>query len=87
MHGFLNVFLAAVFCYNGLGAVDARRMVELEDPAAIEFGDESVRWEDYVISNRELASIRRRFAISFGSCSFHEPIDDLEAMQLLKKLQ
>jgi len=34
-------------------------------------------------SQREIAAARQIFAISFGSCSFTEPIDDLRSLHLL----
>jgi hypothetical protein len=83
MHGFLNVFLAAAFCFNGLGAADAPRMLSLESVEEWRFDDRGARWEDYQVSTREIEAIRRRFAVSFGSCSFEEPLDDLRHLGLV----
>lgn len=83
MHGFLNVFLTAAFCYNGLGAADARRSMEVEDPNEFIFDNDMVQWGNYVLSSGEIASIRKRFAVSFGSCSFQEPVEDLQNIELL----
>jgi hypothetical protein len=43
----------------------------------IEFTDDTIAWGEYRLSRDEVTTIRRRFAISFGSCSFREPVDDL----------
>jgi hypothetical protein len=83
MHGFLNVFLAAAFCYNGLGAVDAPRVIELGDLSGVRVNDEGIAWEGYSLSTSEVATARRRLAVSFGSCSFTEPVDDLKQLQLI----
>jgi len=83
MHGFLNVFLAAAFCYNGLGMVDTPQMIELTDIDEVDWRDDGVSWRDYHVSVDELVMIRRRFAISFGSCSFEEPIEDLQRLELM----
>jgi hypothetical protein len=80
MHGFLNVFLTAVFHYNGLTIRDADELMEREAFDDIEFSGDTLAWRDYRLSRDELATIRRRFAISFGSCSFREPVDDLIRM-------
>jgi hypothetical protein len=82
MHGFLNVFLAAAFCFNGLGAADAPRVLAVDDVLAFRFDDDAIEWESYRVSTVEIERIRRRFVRSFGSCSFVEPIADLVALAL-----
>lgn len=83
MHGFLNVFLAAAFHYNGLTIRDAHALLATERLDGIEFTDERLAWREYVVTLAELSTIRRRFAIAFGSCSFTEPVDDLVKLELL----
>lgn len=83
MHGFLNLFLAAAFLHNGLTIRDAGELLALESPTDVVFADDALHWRDYVLSRDEVATIRRRFAVSFGSCSFTEPVDDLAGMGLL----
>jgi len=83
MHGFLNVFLAAVFCYNGLGAGDALQLLDVTDAGEFGFDDDGVSWRDYRVSTAEIETVRRRLAVSFGSCSFTEPVDDLKSFNLL----
>lgn len=83
MHGFLNVFLTAVFHYNGLTIADAATLMQREEIDDVVFADDYIAWRDYRLSRDELTTIRRRFAISFGSCSFREPVDDLIQIGLL----
>jgi hypothetical protein len=75
MHGFLNVFMAAAL----IGAVDEEILLD-GDPKSFLFGDEHASWRRYVATTELLASVRREFAISFGSCSFEEPIADLKEL-------
>jgi hypothetical protein len=83
MHGFLNVFLAAVLLYNGLTRDDAEAVLVMNPLAGVVFGDDALAWKDYRLSLAELATVRRRFAASFGSCSFREPVDELIEMGLI----
>jgi hypothetical protein len=82
MHGFLNVFLAAAFHYNGLTIRDTHVLLA-GGLNGVEINDEHLAWRDYVVSLAELSTIRRRFGIAFGSCSFTEPVDDLKTLGLL----
>ncbi len=82
MFGFLNVFLAAAFMRHGLPMAEAALLLEERDPGAITFSADAVAWCGHVLSAAVLAEDRARFALSFGSCSFREPIDDLSALQL-----
>ena len=74
MHGFLNVFLAAAM----LDHADA--ILAETDPGAFRFDDDHASWRDHRVSTSDLATMRRDFATSFGSCSFEEPINDLRAL-------
>lgn len=76
-HGFLNVFLAAAFVRGGMDAGEAARLLDETDPAALEFDDRAARWRGRSISTEEIAATRRTFALSFGSCSFSEPMEAL----------
>jgi hypothetical protein len=83
MHGFLNVFLAAAFQYNGLTRGDALGILQADTLAGVTFSDTGLTWKDYVVTLGEIATVRRRFAVAFGSCSFREPVDDLKEIGLL----
>lgn len=84
MHGFLNVFLAAVSAkYHHLDAQQIHDILSISDAAEFVFGEDGVRIVDLELDNTRLAHARESFAISFGSCSFEEPIADLKALGLL----
>lgn len=84
MFGFLNVFLAAGFVRFARATADeAAAMLAERDPRAFIFSDEGVTWRTKRLDNPRLARVRETFAISFGSCSFTEPVDELRGMKLL----
>jgi hypothetical protein len=83
MHGFLNVFLAAAFHYNGLTQRDALDLLNATSLDGIEMNDDTINWREYVVTRDEISTVRRRFATAFGSCSFTEPVEDLVNLELL----
>ncbi|MDH3198439.1 MAG: hypothetical protein OEO21_09390 [Candidatus Krumholzibacteria bacterium] len=85
MHGFLNVFLTAALCYNGLDAPSAELLMRAADAAEMVFDNDGAAWGEYRVSTDEIATARRRLVVSFGSCSFEEPVDDLAALGLLSE--
>ncbi len=80
MYGFLNVFLAAGWAWKGASREEIVQILEERDPAAFDFREDAVRWRGQSLSAAQIREMRERFAISFGSCSFEEPIAELEAL-------
>ena len=83
MHGFINVFLAAAFLRAGMEARVAVQLLEERWAEAFHFDLDGASWRQHRISRHEIAAARQGFAVSFGSCSFTEPTDDLRALHLL----
>ena len=83
MHGFLNVFLAAAFAQNGLGVEQLTELLEETSPEAFRFEEGCVYWRDEMLVVGHIRNARNLFSISFGSCSFTEPIEDLQRLNLL----
>ena len=79
MHGFLNVFLAACFAWHG--ERDIEPILAETDPAAFRF-DDRAHWRDRSLDAEQVRE-RTNFAHAFGSCSFEEPVRDLEALGFL----
>jgi len=77
MYGFLNVFLAATLIAAGEDEDLALAALEEVDASAFAFHDDYLQWRDKRITAEQLAAVRERSAISFGSCSFTEPIEEL----------
>ncbi len=83
MHGFLNVFLAAAFVRVGMETGLAIELLKDQAAQSFQFGSDEIIWCGHRLSARDVSAARRDFAVSFGSCSFTEPIDDLRALHLL----
>ena len=79
MHGFVNVFLAAAFAYQGMDVVTLTALLNEESPRAFAFGKTQAEWHGHSLNAERLRATRRDFALAFGSCSFDEPRQDLEA--------
>jgi hypothetical protein len=83
MHGFLNVLGAAVLAAeHRWDANQTAIMLDDENADSFSFTDDFFAWREWRIDTKRLR-YRRRFVVSFGSCSFDEPRDDLRALQLL----
>ena len=78
MYGFLNVFVAAAIVYAGEPNDTALAVLQEEDPLAFSFSDDAVCWRDKRIDVDQIQASRAEFAVSFGSCSFREPMDGIE---------
>ncbi|HKU66212.1 MAG TPA: hypothetical protein VJP85_00395 [Candidatus Baltobacteraceae bacterium] len=76
MHGFLNLLAAAAFARAGADAADVQRVVESEVAEELAPGSSGLSVED-------LQATRRQGFISYGSCSFSEPTEDLQAIGIL----
>jgi hypothetical protein len=82
MFGFLNVLLAAAGLRARWSSADATAMLEERDARSVSFGADSVRWRDHELSMNDL--VRGRDSVTtFGSCSFRDPITDLQSGALL----
>ncbi len=84
MHGFLNLFGGAALAHaHGLDEAAVRAILRDEDPAHFRFTDEAFAWRDLAAAPDAVRRARAALAVSFGSCSFDEPRDDLRALGLL----
>lgn len=84
MHGFFNVFGAGVLAYSS--SLDEMELLEIlndEDPDEFMFDDNGFEWNEIEATNEEVREARSGMIVSFGSCSFDEPVDDLKVMELL----
>jgi hypothetical protein len=82
MHGFLNVFCAAVLLWHEPNLrQEAAWMLGERDADAITM-DEAMTWHNsgVTLTAEQIRRAREQFCKSFGSCSFTEPIDDLRKL-------
>ena len=84
MHGFLNMFLATGFAREGYKSLLLEEILEDEYEEGFEFDDKGITWRDnYFLNIPQITRLRQQNIISFGSCSFDEPITDLQTIGLL----
>jgi hypothetical protein len=84
MHGFLNLFVAMVLAAtHPLNEDQVRHVIEDTDGGHFVFDDIGLRWNELWANLADITTIRQKFAIAFGSCSFDEPREDLRALKLL----
>jgi hypothetical protein len=83
MFGFLNVFLAAGFMRNGMADADVLQLLDERDADAFSVTPTRVRWRDAVLDEARIEAMRGHVALSFGSCSFSEPVEELRTLALL----
>lgn len=83
MHGFLNVFLAAALLHGGGPDADAIALLEDRERANFTADSDAITWRGHRFDDELLASTRRSLCRSFGSCSFTEPVQDLQELHWL----
>ncbi len=82
-HGFLNLFVAAVALHAGV--LDAARVAEVlaeHDPRAFVVDPLHLAWRDVRVEAEAVAAAREH-VVSYGSCSFDEPVNDLRALGII----
>jgi hypothetical protein len=83
MHGFLNTFCGAIVA--DVHNLDERTLAELlvaNDVSRLKWTDDGFTFGSYRASVDDIRRIRTKLAISFGSCSFDEPREDLLTLGL-----
>jgi hypothetical protein len=83
MFGFLNLLLAVAFLRSGMEEAEVARVLEEGEPDALQADDSGISWRNRHLDLKALSDARRLGMISFGSCSFTEPLGELEALHLL----
>ncbi len=84
MHGFLNTLLMTAFAREKYRASLLEELMEEEFEEVFTFHENAVRWRnESVLTIKQLELLRKRGMISFGSCSFDDPIADLQQLVLL----
>jgi len=83
MHGFLNVLLAAAAVKAGAMELQLPEILALRDGQAFAFHKGGVTLRNLKLNNQQLRETREQLAVAFASCSFEDPVRDLEALKLL----
>ena len=85
MFGFLNLLLATAFLRAGMEKTDTARLLEERSPEAFQVDENGISWKGRRLDVEALGKARKEGLISFGSCSFTEPLSDLAALNLLPR--
>ena len=84
MHGFLNTLLMTGFARESYRVGVLEELMEEEFEEVFEFTDAGLTWRgEHFLSNSHLQRMRTKGMHSFGSCSFDEPVQDLQELGLL----
>lgn len=84
MHGFLNVaVLAALVYWQKVTPEDALEVLKESSIDGFQFKADGISWRDCQLEISQIEEARQNFFRSFGSCSFQEPVDDLNNLNLL----
>lgn len=80
MHGFLNVLMASMFAWQGERQIEPI-LAELD--AHNFYFDDHAHWKNQSIDTKQIRDGRSNFMHAIGSCSFEEPVCELQALGLL----
>jgi hypothetical protein len=88
MHGFLNLFAAAALLHAHPGRLSLDETAALLSAsslsdAGMSITADSITYRGLAVNAAQASASRRHFALGFGSCSFDEPIADLQQAGLL----
>ncbi|WP_419176386.1 hypothetical protein [Desulfosediminicola sp.] len=83
-HGFLNIFFATLL-YQGeaIEQHDISACLTDENDGNFTFAPDGIHWRNHFLPLAELKRFRTTRVISFGSCSFAEPLEGLKNLGLL----
>ena len=79
MHGFLNVFVASLLAFEHRPSVDIiDSILNVQSVDDFSFSDDELKWSDLSVSTQKVEEFRNQRIVSFGSCSFTEPTEELK---------
>jgi len=81
MHGFVNVLAAAALAgIHRLPEIAVQSILDDQRAGDFQFAGDALQWNELTASAEQIGAARLRSLVSFGSCSFDEPRDDLRAL-------
>lgn len=81
MYGFVNVFAAAILAHtHGLDAATVQAVLEDTDAKNFCWSADEFAWRALRVTTAEIVRARQDLILSFGSCSFDEPREELYAL-------
>ncbi len=83
-NGFVNVFAAGIIAMrHNISNTGMEEILNDEKKDNFVFTDEFFSWKDWKINIEDIEFARKNLVLSFGSCSFEEPVDDLKSFNLI----
>lgn len=82
MFGYLNALVAAVLAWDGAAEAAVAAALLSDSPRDFSFSDDDLAFRDHSVSLARVRDARENFIISFGSCSFREPVDELASLSI-----
>jgi hypothetical protein len=83
MNGFLNLLLATAFARFDYSPEEIRALLAETSPTTFSFDDDGAQWRRQRLTLEQLELARKQIVTAMGSCSFDEPITELQALNLL----
>jgi hypothetical protein len=83
MFGYLNLLLASAFIRKGMTDRNARYVLEEDSIDEFHFHDVGVSWRGHDLNRDDLRLARSQLLLSFGSCSFSEPVNEARELGLI----
>ncbi|HXI20125.1 MAG TPA: hypothetical protein VNH46_03530, partial [Gemmatimonadales bacterium] len=71
---------AAAARWHGRPRGEVLRLLTLEDRDGLRLEERSIAWQGIELSAAAIGAARRDFALAIGSCSFTEPVQEIEAL-------
>lgn len=79
MHGFVNLCSAAALLHLGGDVMEAMLILAEMDRRAWQVSTETITWRELHWSVPQMQEVRQEFFCGIGSCSFTQPIEEMEA--------
>ncbi len=76
-HGFVNLLTAAIAARAGAGLLTIEAIIADTDPDAFDITFTGVQWRGERVGSQEISETRKGGLISYGSCEFDDPVEDL----------
>jgi hypothetical protein len=80
MHGFVNLSCAAALLHLGGHVADATLILDEMDRDAWQISTDSIAWRDLRWNDLQMEEVRKAFLCGIGSCSFTQPLAEMEEL-------
>lgn len=80
-HGFVNVLGGALLAYGrGLNQATLEAILSETNPQVFRLDNQGLAWREQTLTLNQLSHLRQTAVLSYGSCSFDEPREDLQTL-------